>query len=227
MQRPGAPRQIEADLSLLYQAARLAKERVRALDFIDARALVDEFARSIRQELDYRHEARNAERFRRTSPAIPHVRVPRVYWSYTRSRVLTLEFLDGTQLADVAIAELDRRAAPPARRLITEAWMTMIFRHGFFHGDPHPANILVLGRPGRSGSSTSAWSGKLTEDDMSKATRPLHRRRERERRRPAEAAGRPRRPLSEGARGASSPPSSASSTTATTGRASPRSTRSR
>ena len=78
VQRPGAPRKIEADLSLLYQAARLAKERVRALDFIDARALVDEFARSIRQELDYRHEARNAERFRRNFAGHPHVRVPRV-----------------------------------------------------------------------------------------------------------------------------------------------------
>src|ERR671923_2870192 len=65
VQRPGAPRQIEADLALLYQAARLAKERVRALDFIDTRSLVDEFARSIRQELDYRLEARNAHAFHR------------------------------------------------------------------------------------------------------------------------------------------------------------------
>ena len=54
VQRPGAPRQIEADVSLLYQAARIANERVRALDFIDAQQLVDEFSRSIRQELDYR-----------------------------------------------------------------------------------------------------------------------------------------------------------------------------
>src|SRR4051795_4230899 len=60
VQRPNAPRQIEADLALLYQAARLIKERVRALEFIDPRQLVDEFSRSIRQELDYRLEARNA-----------------------------------------------------------------------------------------------------------------------------------------------------------------------
>src|SRR6266852_519872 len=65
VQRPDAVRQIEADLTLLYQAARLAKERVRALDFIDAREIVDEFARSIRQELDYRLEARNAQAFHR------------------------------------------------------------------------------------------------------------------------------------------------------------------
>src|SRR5690349_5153546 len=56
VQRPNAPRQIEADLSLMYQAARLAKERIHALDFIDTTEIVDEFARSIRQELDYRLE---------------------------------------------------------------------------------------------------------------------------------------------------------------------------
>src|SRR5438445_6000763 len=134
VQRPGAPRQIEADLALLYQAARIAKERVRAFDFIDARALVDEFARSIRQELDYRLEGRNAEVFRRDFAGHPHVRIPRVYWSYTRPRVLTLEFLDGTQVADldpVAVPIEERREL--AYRM-TEAWMTMIFRHGFFHG---------------------------------------------------------------------------------------------
>ena len=65
VQRPNAPRQIESDLALLYQAARMIKERVRALDFIDAQALVDEFARFIRQELDYKLEARHADTFRR------------------------------------------------------------------------------------------------------------------------------------------------------------------
>src|SRR5205823_14172784 len=99
VQRPGAPRQIEADLALLYQAARLARERIRALDFIDAREIVDEFARSIRQELDYRLEARNAQSFHRDFAGHPHVRIPRVYWSYTRARVLTLEFLEGTKLS--------------------------------------------------------------------------------------------------------------------------------
>src|SRR5207253_8567673 len=101
VQRPGAPRQIEADLALLYQAAKLVKERVRALDFIDARGLIDEFAQQIRKELDYRLEARNAQIFHRNFAGEPHIHVPRVYWSYTRTRVLTLEWLQGTQLADV------------------------------------------------------------------------------------------------------------------------------
>jgi ubiquinone biosynthesis protein len=170
VQRPGAPRQIEADLALLYQAARIAKERIRALDFIDARDLVDEFARSIRSELDYRSEGRNAERFRHNWAGDPHVQIPRVYWSYSRARVLTLEFLEGIQLADV---EAEAYTVEERRQLayrMTETWMTMIFRHGFFHGDPHPANILVL--PGdRIGLVDFGQTGKLTDDDISKLTR--------------------------------------------------------
>lgn len=170
VQRPNAPRQIEADLALMYQAARLVKERIRALDFIDANEIVDEFARSIRQELDYRLEARNADGFHKNFAGHPHVSVPKVYWSYTRARVLTLEYLDGVQLADIDVEHwtLDQRRR--LAYLITEAWMTMIFRHGFFHGDPHPANILVLS-PERVGLVDFGLTGRLSDDDMSKLTR--------------------------------------------------------
>ena len=65
VQRPNAARQIESDLRLMASAARVARERVRQLDFIDTGELVDEFGRSIRLELDYQQEARNAETFRR------------------------------------------------------------------------------------------------------------------------------------------------------------------
>jgi ubiquinone biosynthesis protein len=171
VQRPDAPRQIEADLALLYQAARIAKERVRAFDFIDPRALVDEFARSIRQELDYRHEGRNAEQFRRNFAGHPHVRVPKVYWSYTRAQVLTLEYLEGTQLNNLRHADYTIEQRKRLAYLMTEAWMTMIFRDGFFHGDPHPANIIVLPEPETIGLVDFGLAGKLTDDDMSKLTR--------------------------------------------------------
>jgi len=170
VQRPNAPRQIESDIQLLEQAARLVKERVRALDFVDTREIVDEFARSIRQELDYRQEGRNAQAFHHNFAGHPHVAVPRVYWSYTSRRVLTLEYLDGVQLADL---EVDQWTMEQRRRLayvIAEAWLTMIFRHGFFHGDPHPANILVLS-PERIGLVDFGLSGKLTDRDLSKLTR--------------------------------------------------------
>jgi len=171
VQRPGAPRQIEADVALLYQAARLAKERVRALDFIDAQQLVDEFSRSIRQELDYRLEGRNAEAFHHRFSGHPHVKIPRVYWSYTRTRVLTLELLEGMQLADLPLDAWEMEERRRLAYLVTETWMTMIFRHGFFHGDPHPANILVLARGEQIGLVDFGAVGKLTDDDMSKLTR--------------------------------------------------------
>jgi ubiquinone biosynthesis protein len=92
-----------------------------------------------------------------------------VYWDYSGARLLTLEYLDGIQLAD-----LDLETTPlPARRELayraTETWMEMIFRHGFFHGDPHPANVLVL-EGGRIGLVDFGLVGKLTEDDMAKLT---------------------------------------------------------
>ena len=170
VQRPNAPKQIEADLSLLYQAARLAKERIRALDFIDTNDIVDEFARSIRQELDYRMEGRHADAFHKDFAGHPHVAIPRVYWTYTRSRVLTLERLDGVQLADLDFEHWSPDQRRKLAYLITETWMTMIFRNGYFHGDPHPANILVLA-PDRIGLVDFGLTGKLTDDDMSKLTR--------------------------------------------------------
>jgi ubiquinone biosynthesis protein len=170
VQRPTAPRQIEADLALLYQAAKIAKDRVRALDFIDAQSLVDEFARSLREELDYRQEARNANTFHRNFAGHPHVHIPRVYWSYTGARVLTLEFLDGTKIADLQPGELSDDECRRLAYSMAEAWMTMVFRHGIFHGDPHPANILMLGHPERIGLVDFGQAGRLTDDDMSKLT---------------------------------------------------------
>jgi ubiquinone biosynthesis protein len=170
VQRPGAPRQIEADLELMYQLARLARERVRALEFIDTVAVVDEFARSIREELDYRSEARNAEQFHRNFAGNPHVRVPRVYWSYSRARVLTMERLEGIHVRDV---DLSTATLEERRRLayrIAEAWMAMIFRHGFFHGDPHPSNIMVLEETDQIGLIDFGTAGQLAPDDSSKLT---------------------------------------------------------
>ena len=170
VQRPNAPRQIEDDLALLYQAARMIKERVRALDFIDAHALVDEFARSIRQELDYKLEARHAENFRRDFADSELVVVPKVYRDYSSARMLTLEYLDGVQLVDLdhdATSLEERRALA---YLVTQTWMEMIFEHGFFHGDPHPANVLVLDG-GRIGLVDFGLAGKLTDEDMARLTR--------------------------------------------------------
>jgi ubiquinone biosynthesis protein len=170
VQRPAAADQIEADLGLLYQAARLLRERVRALEFMDPHELVDEFARSMRLELDYGHEARNAEVFHRNFAREDGVVVPRVIRQYSTGRVLTMEFLTGTKVADL---DLEAMRPDERRDVVTrmaDAWMTMVFRHGFFHSDPHPANIFVLDS-GQLGLVDFGQAGKLSDEDMAKLTR--------------------------------------------------------
>jgi ubiquinone biosynthesis protein len=170
VQRPNAPAQIESDIELLRAAARVVHERVRALDFIDAGALVDEFARSIRQELDYQQEARNAEAFRRNFRGDGRVAVPRVWWRYTTGRMLTLERLEGVQIRDLDVSGWDDEDRRELAYRLTDAWMTMVFRHGFFHGDPHPANILVLA-DGTLGLVDFGLTGRLTPEDKVRLTR--------------------------------------------------------
>ena len=114
VQRPSAPRQVESDLKLMASAARVARERVRQLDFIDTNELVDEFARSIRLELDYQQEARNAETFRRNFAGDDRIAVPRVWWRYTTGRILTLDRLDVTHV-DLDLDRLAGRGPPRAR----------------------------------------------------------------------------------------------------------------
>src|SRR6202040_4038565 len=113
---------------------------------------------------------RNAEAFYRNFAGYPHVAVPRTYWSYTRERVLTLEYIAGTQLADIVLDEWTMEQRKRLAYVIAETWLTMIFRHGLFHGDPHPANILVLS-PERIGLVDFGLCGKLTDRDLSKLTR--------------------------------------------------------
>ncbi|CAN5240222.1 AarF/UbiB family protein [soil metagenome] len=170
VQRPAAPGQIEADLGLLYQAAKLLRERVKALEFVDPRELVDEFARSIRLELDYGHEARNAETFHRNFAHHPAVVVPRVIRQYSSARVLTLEFLHGTKVANLNLESMGPEERREVVNRMANTWMTMVFRHGFFHADPHPANIFVLDS-GELGLVDFGQAGKLTDEDMARLTR--------------------------------------------------------
>jgi ubiquinone biosynthesis protein len=85
--------------------------------------------------------------------------------------VLTLEWLEGTQLADVDLLPLTLEERREVAYHVTETWMAMIFRHGFFHGDPHPANILILEEAGVIGLVDFGAVGKLTDDDMTRLTR--------------------------------------------------------
>lgn len=143
VRRPGVVEQVEEDLEILKNLAVQANRRWHAGAAYDLVALVDEFAVTLRGELDYLREGRNAERFAANFADDPDVHIPRVFWATTTSRVLTLERLRGLKVSDataLAAAGVDPRAL--AERA-TEVIARMIFEHGFFHADPHPGNLFI------------------------------------------------------------------------------------
>ena len=161
-----------------------------------------------------------------TSATRPRSSCPKVIWRYSSARVLTLEFLEGTQFADLDL----ERASPEERRELayrmTDAWMTMIFRHGFFHGDPHPGeHPPARRRPHRARRLRARGTADRRGHDAADA--PLHRRGHRERRCAASPPGRARAALSRRSARTSCARRSRISSTATTARACPASIRSR
>ncbi|MHB9054196.1 MAG: ABC1 kinase family protein [Thermoleophilia bacterium] len=164
VQRPEAEAKIRADIDLLYQLAHLLRDHSPFELFFDPVGIVDQFSRGIRNELDYHVEARNAERFQENFYGDGTVRIPKVYWQYSTSRVLTLERLDGTQLVDVDRAAMDLAERRALATTIAQCWLKQVYIDGFFHGDPHPANIMVFG-DGTIGLVDFGIAGRLSGED--------------------------------------------------------------
>ncbi|NPV66181.1 MAG: AarF/ABC1/UbiB kinase family protein [Anaerolineae bacterium] len=147
IQRPGIADIVYTDLQALNVVARIGMR----FSFIRRRAnlplLLEEFARVLWQELDYEHEAANAERFAALFRDDHGVYIPAIYREHTTSRVLTLEDVTAIKLSDyeaIEAAGIDRRIV--AQRLLN-TYLTMVFVHRFFHADPHPGNIFVYPLP--------------------------------------------------------------------------------
>src|SRR5262249_13819460 len=133
---------IERDLDLLYFLARVLERAVPESRVYAPVGLVAEFDHAIMAELDYTVEADNAERFAKNFAESPVVRFPRVYRQVSGKRALTLEFLAGQKIhAAVAAGIPGSTLAQNSLAVIAQ----MIFEDGFFHADPHPGNVLVLG----------------------------------------------------------------------------------
>lgn len=147
IQYPEIHRLIPLDLGLLRGVASII-QRLQGL--LDVRSLVNEVTRFIELELDFEREVRATERLAATLSDCPDVRVPRVHRELCGPNLIVLEFLDGIQVARTAeLVAAGHRLVDVARR-IGSIYGSMIFEHDFFHGDPHPGNLLVL-RDGRIG----------------------------------------------------------------------------
>jgi ubiquinone biosynthesis protein len=143
VRRPGAVEQIGQDLELLANFAARASGLWEPATRYDLVGLADEFAQTLRSELDYLHEGRNAQRFAANFAGDPDVQIPKVFWDTTTSRVITLERVRGLKITDVAAldaAGIDRREL---MQRATRVLAKMVFQDGFFHADPHPGNFFI------------------------------------------------------------------------------------
>ena len=144
IQRPRIGEIIETDMRILREFANLAEKHIPESKYFEPVRLVDEFARSIRHELDFMREGHNIERFRSYFLDSSYIYIPDVYWDLTTPKVLTTEFIDGIKISD--LDRLDREGLDRKTIALNGANLTLreIFEFHFFHADPHPGNIFVL-----------------------------------------------------------------------------------
>lgn len=143
VRRPGVVARVNEDLEILQNLATQASQRWAVAADYNLGGIAADFATTLRAELDYLQEGRNAQRFAKNFAAVPDVRIPRIHWDTTTSRVLTMDRIRGIKVDDLpALTEagIDKSAlAGRAARIAAK----MIFEDGFFHADPHPGNLFI------------------------------------------------------------------------------------
>jgi len=141
VQRPGIADILRSDLHILTSLAHLAEGTLEVPGLYTPVAIVREFEQALKDELDFLAEADHCERFRLLFANEPRVVVPAVYRSLSTSRLLVMEAVDGAPLSTVTAAD---PRADEAVQILIEATFAQVFDHGFFHGDPHPGNLLLI-----------------------------------------------------------------------------------
>lgn len=144
VQRPGVREVIETDLEILIGVAGFVERHFEQSRSYSPVELADEFAITLRNELDYTREGRNGDILRENLKDIEYARIAGTIWEHTSSRVLTAERIRGVKISDLKeIKErgLDRRQIA---RNLSRIFLKMIFLDGFFHADPHPGNLVAM-----------------------------------------------------------------------------------
>lgn len=143
VQRAGVDRIVETDLEIMYDMARLLQSRTELGRFYKVIDMVDEFSRSIKEELNYTIEARNAQRLFDNFRDDRTVRIPKVFWDYSTHHVLILEYVAGIKVTNNDCLQRAGVDKPELGRRLVNAILKQLLVDGFFHADPHPGNIAV------------------------------------------------------------------------------------
>jgi len=145
VQRPDLESIISFDVAILYRLIKLMNRFFpKANENADWEGMLREFHATVFEEMDYVKEGRNADLFRYNFRTWRAVRVPKIYWSQTRTKVLTLEFIRGTKVVDLEALRARRISPVKVNRLLVRTYLKQLLEDGFFHADPHPGNLLVM-----------------------------------------------------------------------------------
>lgn len=167
VQRPNLDATIKGDIVILEKVAKFAERFPQLNENADWAGMLREFNTTVHEEMDYRAEGRNAERFRESFRTWTNVHVPTIYWNASTSKVLTMEFIHGTKVMD--LEEQIRRDIDPAKvnRLLIKTYLKQLLEDGFFHADPHPGNLLVM-PDGRLAFFDFGMVGRITPELQAK-----------------------------------------------------------
>jgi len=163
VQRPDIREQIETDINILTTVAQLMEKHIPESRFFNPVGIVEEFARTVRKELDFSEEAKNCLRFRKNFEASSHVYIPKVYNEFSTGKILTMERIEGVRIDDISGIEglgLDRKEL--AKNGV-DAYFKMVLEDGFFHADPHPGNIFAMSE-GQIGFMDFGIVGRVTDE---------------------------------------------------------------
>jgi ubiquinone biosynthesis protein len=144
VQRPGIRKMIAEDLAILYHLATLLERHIEELALYRPTLIVEEFARTIRKEINFHVEAAHAERFTGQFRNHSGLYIPRVFRFATTDRLLTMEYVDGIKINDIALLDEQGYDRKLLASLGTDLILEQVFLHGFFHADPHPGNLFIL-----------------------------------------------------------------------------------
>ncbi|WP_307806922.1 AarF/ABC1/UbiB kinase family protein [Naasia sp. SYSU D00057] len=172
IRRPGVLEKVEEDLQIIQTLAARADRVWGAAADYDLKGIAGEFASSLRAELDYEREGRNAERFAADFASDRSLHIPKVYWETSTKEVLTLERIRGISVND--LAGLEAAGLPPRRVAERAADLAarMVFEDGFFHADPHPGNLFIEA-DGRIGLIDFGMVGELDDELRDRLARVL------------------------------------------------------
>ena len=144
IQKEGITDKIDLDIRILKYIANRTDKLNANLRKLNLPGIMDEFDRSIHKEIDYNNEFMNMQRIEMNFVENPAIHIPATYAKYCSSKVLTMEFIEGTKLNDVYESTSDKFDKKLLAKNVLDSYLQQLFIDGFFHGDPHPGNVMIL-----------------------------------------------------------------------------------